>query len=161
TDKDGLLDAWETNQGYTDAVSQNWIALPGADPGVNHKDLFVQVDYLAVRDANNKVLHSHLPRKAALDAVGDALVAKDVHVHFDLPPTIYQNDGYVISTALAQNGVGGKEISESSLVCAGALCPFPNQAAVAWKGGFESLKESGNFQPGRDQSYRYALVGHA
>ena len=32
TDRDGLLDIWEQNQGYTDAVSNNQISLPNANP---------------------------------------------------------------------------------------------------------------------------------
>src|SRR5581483_2531054 len=48
TDGDGLLDVWEQNQGYTDAVSNQWVALPGANP--NKKDLFVEVDYLSNLD---------------------------------------------------------------------------------------------------------------
>src|SRR5262249_33836326 len=31
TDQDGLLNVWENNQGYTDAVSGQFVALPGAN----------------------------------------------------------------------------------------------------------------------------------
>ena len=98
TDGDGLLDVWEQgdNPGYTDAVSGLPVALPGANP--NHKDLFVEVDYLTSKDSNGKVLHSHLPKEAALDAVGDAFLTHDIHVHFDLGSNIYQGDPYVVQT---------------------------------------------------------------
>src|SRR5882724_861544 len=43
-DGDGLLDVWEDNHGYTDAVSGQSVALPGADK--SKKDIFVEVDYL-------------------------------------------------------------------------------------------------------------------
>ena len=171
TDGDGLLDTWENNKGYTDEVSGNPIALPLADPF--KKDLFVQIDYLALRDANNNILHSHLPKQAALDAVGDAFGAagKNINLHFDLPSSIYSGDQYVVST-----GHGGNEISESALVCTdpaqpgpGQLCAFPNQPAVSWKGGLLAVQNGvlafqngvGAFQAGRTQSYHYALFGHS
>jgi hypothetical protein len=172
TDGDGLLDVWEgPSQGYTDAVSGNFIALPGADP--SHKDLFVETDYLALRGANNNILHSHLPKQAALDAVGAAFAAKNIDVHFDLPSGIYSGDTYVVSTVA---GAGGNEISESALVCTdpaqpapGQLCAFSNQPAVSWKGGLLALQNGalafqngvGAFQAGRTQSYHYALFGHS
>jgi len=147
---DGLLDVWESKsnspQGYTDAVSGQFVALPGADP--NAKDLFVEVDYLTLRDSTtNNVLHSHLPKQAALDAVAQAFAAQTppINVHFER----------------------GNEIPESALLCSdasGRLCAFPNQPAVSWKGGFESVKNDpalGKFQPGRAQSYRYLLSGHS
>ena len=84
--------------------------MPGANPNI--KDLFVEVDYLTSRDSAGKVLHSHLPKKAALDAVGDAFNAHDINVHFDLGSNIYQDDPYVVPA-----GAGGNEISESSLLC--------------------------------------------
>jgi len=160
TDRDGLLDIWEQNQGYTDAVSNSQISLPSAN--ANTKDLYVEVDYLALRDAQKNLLHSHLPKQQALDAVGNAFAdaSPPINVHFDLPAGIYQNDPYVISTA-----VGGNEISESALLCASSTnCAFPNQPSISWKGGFEAVKNDptlGNFQPGRGQAYRYALFGHS
>jgi hypothetical protein len=76
---------------------------------------------------------------------------------------------------------GGKQIDEAALVCTdpaqpapGTLCAFPsfvsnnpasnNLIATSWKGGFKFVQNTanlGDFQPGRDQSYRYALFGHA
>jgi hypothetical protein len=158
SDLDGLLDTWEQNQGYTEAVTGQSILLPGANPSV--KDLFVEVDYLALKNGNT-LLHSHLPKQQALDAVGSAFANRNLNIHFDLPSGIYPNDPYVIST-----GIGGNEIPESSLVCtdAAALCAFPNQPAISWKGGFEAVKNdpnSGKFQTGRAQAYRYAVFGHS
>lgn len=178
SDADGLIDSWEQNQGYTDAASGNHIALPGADPG--KKDLFVQVDYLTLRDPNNRnpltnVLHSHLPKKQALDSVGQAFFNQHINVHFDLPSGIYTGDPFVISTGANQQWVGGNEIPESSLVCLGANCAFPNQPAVSWKGGLEAVQNTQYpnaplsppapptpyFQSGRGLSYRYVLFGHS
>jgi hypothetical protein len=162
SDGDGLVDVWETNQGYIDAVSDQPVALPGANP--YRKDIFVELDYLSNLDGSaGAYLHSHLPKQAALDAVGDAFLNQNIMVHFDLGPGIYQGDPYVIST-----GVGGNSISEGQLLCTdgAALCAYPDQPAVGWKGGFESLKNSispklGSFQPGQATSYHYLLFGHS
>jgi hypothetical protein len=161
-DQDGLLDTWEQNQGYFDVVNNQSIALPGAN--ANTPDLFVELDYLTLRDNLGNIVHSHLPKQAALDAVGDAFAAQPhgIKVHFDLPAGIYGGDpnGYIIST-----GAGGNEILESSMVCADpATCAFPTQPAVSWKGGLEAVQNDpllGNFQAGRAQSYHYVLFGHS
>ncbi len=172
TDGDGLLDIWETNQGYTDAVSGNFVALPGANP--IQKDIFVELDYLVNYNADGSVQHSHLPKQAALDAVGSAFANQKppINVHFDVG-NVYQNgDNYIIA-----NGAGGNSIPESALACTDngtpPLCPFPGQAAIAWKGGLVFARDTatmpgtnppvplGNFQPGRQQSYHYVLSGHS
>jgi len=179
TDGDGLLDVWETgnNPGYTDAVSSQWVALPGANPNV--KDLFIEADYLSNLDGSSGTyLHSHLPKQAALDAVAATFSAQNINVHFDLGPGIYQGDPNVITypvptpnplpagTLAPQAGTGGNAISEGSVLCTDGttLCAFPGQPAIAWKGGLAFLQNQptqGNFQPGRSQSYHYALFGHS
>jgi hypothetical protein len=177
TDGDGLLDEWETNQGYTDATTGQWVALPGANP--NGKDVFVELDYLNNMDGSaGPYLHSHLPKQAALDAAGTAFANQNIQVHFDLGPGIYQGDPYVISypvstpsplpagTLAPQAGSGGNSISEGQVLCndGATLCAYPGQPAVGWKGGFEYIKNSttlGNFQPGRATSYHYVLFGHS
>jgi hypothetical protein len=173
TDGDGLLDTWEDNQGYTDAGSGYWVPLPGANKSV--PDIFVELDYLTNMDAGVASLppHSHLPRQAALDMVGKAFAAHNIHIHFDLGPKIYPGDPYVISYpvatppgATAFPDAGGNAISESSLLCTdgATLCAFPGQPAVAWKGGLVYVQNQatlGNFEPGRAQSYHYMLWGHS
>jgi hypothetical protein len=160
SDGDGLVDVWENNQGYTDAVTGQQVTLPGANP--NKKDLFVELDWLSNLDGlAGANLHSHLPKQAALDAVGTVLANQGISVHFDLGPGIYLGDPYVIS-----QGTGGNAISEGSLMCTdgATLCAYPNQPAIGWKGSFESIKNfpgPGNFQPGRSKSYHYILSGHS
>ena len=158
SDGDGLLDVWEDNDGYTDAASGQWVSLPGANP--NEKDIFVEVDYLTKLDGSADQ-HSHLPKQAALDAMGNAFADKSIRVHFDLGAGIYPGDQFLISS-----GTGGNAIPEGLVLCTDGitLCAFPGQPAVAWKGGFEFIKNEptlGNFQPGRRQSYHYLLFGHS
>jgi hypothetical protein len=188
TDGDGLLDVWEEKdqQGYTDAVSGQWVALPGADP--NNKDIFVEIDWLSNLDLSagpNSLKHSHLPKEEALRAVGDAFDHQHITVHFDLGPGIYQGDPYVISypvsipsplppgTLVPQAGAGGNAISEGKILCTAALCAYPGQPAVSFKGGLEVVEHTltldpitnrpvlGDFQPGRSRSYHYVLFGHS
>jgi hypothetical protein len=182
TDGDGLLDKWESDQGYTDAVpdamgNHQWVALPGADP--NFKDIFVELDYFSNLDGSaGPILHSHLPKRDALDAVGALFLNQNIKVHFDLGPGIYPVDPYVISypvqinlppgTSPPQMGAGGNSISEGGplLLCkdGAQLCAFPGPPAVGWKGGLSFVQNSptlGNFQSGRGQSYHYILFGHS
>jgi len=155
---DGLLDVWKQNQGYIDALSNQWVSLPGATLG--QKDLFVEIDWLSNGDLSaSTYAHSHLPKQAALDMVGNALCRRNPvtllcqgsNVHFDLGPGIYQDDQYVITYPVPQPpsgvptfpGAGGNAISEGLLVCkeTPTLCQFPSQplvpapATVGWKGG--------------------------
>ena len=163
SDGDGLIDTWETNQGYTDVVSGNTVALTGADP---HKpDIFVELDYLSNLDGGVAALprHSHLPKYQALKNVGDLLLNQHgINIHFDVG-SAYQGSTYIIP-----DGTGGNLVPESSVYCDGTketsttLCAFPNQPAIGWKGDFQAFQSTlGNFQAGREQSYHYIISGHS
>jgi hypothetical protein len=162
SDGDGLIDSWEDNQGYTDVVSGNLVALPGASSLT--PDIFVELDYLSNLDGlvAGSPLHSHLPKYQALKNVGDLLSSPGhgINVHFDVGGA-YQGLPYII-----QNGTGGNAVSESLLYCAdGATpCAYPTQPAIGWKGDFRAFQNDpgfGNFQPGREQSYHYIISGHS
>jgi hypothetical protein len=155
-DKDGLVDAWEDGQGYTDPVS-GWVPLTGADKTV--KDIFVEVDYLTALGPNNTG-HSHLPKQEALDKVGQAFAnapvdcdangCKGVHIHFDVG-NVYQKpmaggpsvacatgmcDPYIVpyNPGFAP---GGNEIPESVTLCndGAQLCAYPGIPTIGWKAG--------------------------
>jgi hypothetical protein len=156
--RDALLPVWKTNQGYTDAKLGQPVALPGADKTGQFQDIFFEVDYLcnlATCDPNaSGYLHSHLPKQQALDMVGDAFAAKNVHAHFDVGSN-YQKNG-VVNCSTTSNacpdpyiipaGTGGNAIPESAVVCKDGttttLCQFPGQVAVGWKGGFLFVKDN-------------------
>lgn len=57
-DGDGLLDTWETSGIDIDGDGTVDLTLPGATP--DHKDLFVEVDYMDVTGADD---HTHDPRR--------------------------------------------------------------------------------------------------
>lgn len=157
SDGDGLLDVWENSNGYTDAVSGQAVALPGADSGT--LDIFVELDYLTKLDGTTSA-HSHLPKQAALDNVGGMFSNHGIHVHFDVGNN-YPGDPYVIA-----NGTGGNATPESAVLCTdgATFCEFPGQPAIGWKAGFEFFQNDpalGNFQSARSQSYHYILFGHS
>jgi hypothetical protein len=184
TDNDGLLNSWESGQGYTDVMTGRWVPLPGADP--NTKDVYVNLDYLTNLDGSaGPYIHSHLPKQKAIDQVGDAfknapvdcdaqgLNCKGVRVHFDLGVDsnghqIYPGDAYVIADT------GHNAIPESAILCQDSqagLCQFPGQVATGWKNGLLYLENFavspntnppvGYFDPARKDSYHYVLFGHA
>jgi hypothetical protein len=150
TDGDGLLNVWETDQGYYDAKDGSWVPLPGATNGV--KDLFVEVDYLVKTGTG---AHSHLPKQAALDKVGDAYAnnGHNIKVHFDVGNNYQNGDPYIITytapdSSTLPDGRGGNVIDEDSIACHDdllasppKLCAFPDTpGVVAFKGGFTFLK---------------------
>lgn len=162
SDGDGLIDIWETNQGYTDVVSGNPVALPGAHQF--QPDIFVEIDSLSNLDGKVNTLppHSHLPKFQALKNVGDLLSSKEhgIAIHFDVG-NAYQGEG---SPYIIPNGAGGNSVSESLVYCAdgATLCAFPNQPAIGWKGDFQAFQSTlGSFQAGREQSYHYIISGHS
>jgi hypothetical protein len=179
TDGDGLLDVWEDNQGYTDAISGQFVALPGANKLV--KDIFLETDYLSNVDGGaGAYLHSHLPRQAALDMVGDSFAKQNVHLHFDVGPTNYLGNCSTTNPAacpdpyIVQGGTGGNAISESATVCTDSttLCQYPGTPSVGWKEGLLFIRNNarlpgntsvpmGDFQFGRKDSYHYLLFGHS
>lgn len=190
SDKDGLLDTWEDSQGYTDISSGpsngQWVALPGANKST--PDIFVELDYLSNLDLKaSSLAHSHLPKQAALDMVGAAFHNQGINVHFDVG-SVYQQDPYVVKypvsvpsplpagTTAPPATAGGNAISEGALLCTDsntALCAFPGQPAIGWKGGFLFVQKQaslqiganpfplGSFEAGRRHSYHYVLFGHS
>jgi hypothetical protein len=162
SDNDGLLDIWKTNQGYTDLSNGEFVSLPGAVRG--QKDLFLQIDYLASHDfitSGGALGHSHKPKQAAMDMVGDAFSLQGIHLHVDCG-NCYAGDPYVIP-----GGLGGNVIDEDTVTCQDNpaanppfFCAFPGQTVTGWKGGFSFLKNQ-HFQHGRQLSYREGIFGHA
>jgi hypothetical protein len=185
SDGDGLLDVWETGQGYNDAISvQNglpnpFVALPGANPLA--KDIYAEIGYLTDLDGSvpGELPHSHLPKQQALDMVGDAFAKQGINIHFDvgsnyagLPSTACTGVACPTDPYIIQNGTGGKPIPESATLCTDPVCEFPGTPAVGWKGGYLFVKDNptvpgnpavplGNFQFGRKSSYHYVLFAHA
>jgi len=167
SDSDGLLDAWETAQGYTDVKDGSFVALPGATLG--QKDLFIQLDSMCSTvkadgtcDTTNG--HSHAPDPAATAMMTSAFTARGINLHL-----------------VPGNVIPESTCTDDNTASPPKLCPYPGQAGVVgWKGGFEFLKNQPlnypdeasceaatspacirRFQHGRKDSYHYALFGHS
>lgn len=152
---DGLLDLWKSAQGYTDMKDGSFVALPGTTPG--QQDLFIQIDYMVSHDfitSGGTLGHSHMPKQAALDKVGDAFLAQGIHAHFDVGNNYQNGDPYIIPAA---SSGGGNVIDESTVTCQDnpastppLYCQFPGEPATAWKGGFTRLKNQPLNYPDED-----------
>lgn len=165
SDHDGLLDMWESAQGYTDVKDGSFVALPGASP--NQRDIYVQLDYMCSIVNPNGTCdttsgHSHLPLQQALTMTTNSFAAKGVNLHFDV-----------------KNAIQEEACSDDLASSPPKLCPYPNQeGVVSWRAGFTFLKNqplnypdeatcqansncTRRFQHGRKDSYHYAISGHS
>jgi hypothetical protein len=150
SDRDGLLDVWES--ATAPVTDPNGRPLPnlaamGADK--DHKDLFVEVGYMQAAEGTTyggvaKPQHSHLPDEAALNAMGDVFKDNGINVHFDVGSN-YQDSPYVIRADRAR---GGEAIDETVTSCSrGAtdppwVCQFSGYpGTVGWKTGFKFLRD--------------------
>ncbi len=174
TDNDGLLDIWESSQGYTDVATGQAVALPGAN--LNQKDIFVQLDYMCsgtvdmAADFSGSTCDtssggvSLQPPAGAVTMMTNMFTLKGINLH-------------LIPTYAVQEQTCTDNPSASPPV----YCPYPGQAGVvAWKGGYEFVKNQPlnysdetscqqatngpcirRFQHGKKDSYHYALFGQA
>lgn len=90
TDGDGLCDEWEKN-GIRDANGNMLLDLPamGADP--NHKDIFVEIDYMdcALGGCAPGDNHTHFPDPAELQDIVNAFDTAPVNTNPDGKPGIH------------------------------------------------------------------------
>jgi hypothetical protein len=151
TDKDGLLDKWEDNGGYTDALDGTFVPLVGACSGGpnqpatcaarngNTQDVFLQMDYLCDGTVANP--------SATGAAACDPSTSTTGHSHYLDPNGQVMSD---LTNVFSNRGItlhltGGYAVQEA--VCSTAtesshlLCPYPNQKGVlGWKVAVELLK---------------------
>ncbi|MCU0250441.1 MAG: hypothetical protein MUE61_09545 [Vicinamibacterales bacterium] len=153
SDKDGLLDVWESST--TTLYDPNGQPLPNlAAMGANKdvKDLFIEIGYMKI-DAETsyggvlKPAHTHLPTPAALKLMGDAFAKELINVHFDVGGgySAGEASAYVIPAGLAR---GGEAIDETATVCPPGgpdqpwVCQFSEYpGTVGWKTGFRFLRD--------------------
>jgi hypothetical protein len=183
TDHDGLLDVWETKGlhlnigvpgqpatfgGCQDYPNESCVNLPamGADP--NKQDIFVEIDWMHGTDGH--LQHLHIPKYAALNAIGSTFLNHGIALHFDVGNN-YPGSPFIIPAAY---GRGGEVIEESSLTCPipksqTAACTYSEPyAVVGWKKGLHTVKDGlpslglpSHFDHIRKDVFRYVLFGHA
>lgn len=150
TDGDGLPDLWETSGVTVDGVFVDLPAM-GADP--NHKDLFVEVDFM--RDA----AHSHQPEQEALRIVTQAFATAPV-ANPDGQPGIWLHvdsgpDDVMNPKTGARWGTLSRvdEIPEQRFMMSGS-----RQTGPDWN-EFQPLKDR-YFTAARRTTFRYCVFGH-
>ncbi len=188
TDRDGLLDIWETKglhrntkvspatfgtcSDYPAEPCENLPAM-GADP--TKRDIFIQMDWM---HGTSGVTHVHMPKLAALSQVASTFALHGIRLHFDVGiSNNYQGNvcgsapcGFIIPAAYAQ---GGSDISESTLLCQDNLpkhtCDYHQLYPVlSFEFGFASVRDgnkllniSPHFAQDRLNVFHYALFAHA
>jgi hypothetical protein len=134
TDYDGLLDTWETNGMHFDAGDSTHAAtfgdctagapcvdLPHMGARFDKKDVFAEIDWMQTTNGSGNVLHSHIPKYAALKAVGDTFANHNISLHFDVGSAEYQKGSAFFS---AVYGAASPEfLSGSPIHCSCRLCP--------------------------------------
>ncbi|HKP57467.1 MAG TPA: DUF4114 domain-containing protein [Polyangiales bacterium] len=150
TDGDGLWDDWELHGADTDGDGTIDLDLPGAGADPNHKDIFVEVDWMDCATAGGDCAagdtHDHKPKAAAVTAAVNAFAAAPVpnpdgttgiNLHLDL------------SNAIAHQNV----------LNINGLC-FAGGAGI---GSFDTVKaDPANFGPNNPRrfAYHYSLWSH-
>jgi uncharacterized repeat protein (TIGR01451 family) len=163
TDGDGLLDEWETggfvdmnDNGVLDAGDFDFSTLPAANqPDVNHKDLYVEVDWMQVdADGDGIVVfdpdspgdHTHAMAAGAPGSVPTGTPLDTIIPVFAVAPVANPDavNGINLHIDVGQMGGGG---------------PIPETVGVNFDSGFEAVKAA-NFNPVRQLVFRYALRKH-
>ena len=139
TDNDGLLDVWETKGlhlnigdsthpatfgGCADYPAERCVNLPAMGASPTKPDVFMEIDWLHGTQPTD---HLHIPKIAALNAVGDTFANHGIAMHFDVGNNYqgkyYQNNTqvspYIIQAAGLPKGSlqGGEVLEESDLLC--------------------------------------------
>ncbi len=139
TDGDGLPDAWEKN-GYTDPDNMKFVDLPGMGAKFDHKDLFVEIDYMVAGD------HTHKPLAAGISKIIKAFKkapvlnpdgTMGVNLHVDTGQGGLFNGG----EALAHQTVLGGVISND------------------WASAFDVIKMA-HFASEREHIFHYLIFAH-
>ncbi len=191
SDRDGLLDVWETSGlhfnpgnatspatfgGCSNYPSEPCVDLPNMGAVNGQKDLFVEIDWL--EDSN----HTHKPKLDALLQVAAAFKNGGnggnggVRVHFDVGDNYQSSTGtdkIFVPSGLGQGGQltaqGGEPITESSLRCSISPCTYSVPYSVlSFKKGFSGVRDGypalnipRHFSRLRKDIFHYTLFAHA
>lgn len=161
-DGDGLFDTWETSGIDIDGDGTADLTLPGATP--DHKDIFVELDYMALTGTGN---HTHHPQRTPSGAVLAVDPIQSVTNAFAAAP-VSNPDG---TTGIRLHIVVGEEIAEQNpLVWGTAGTGFDaikrGAPAGPCTGHFGTPTERGspncaNILRAKKLAYRYAISAHS
>ena len=185
SDRDGLLDVWEsrgvhvnpgdasheaTFGGCADYPRERCVNLPAMGALNGTPDIFVEIDWMhEIGTAGGPAAHEHKPKLDALAALAATFRLHNYAVHFDVGNN-YQGNTFIVPAALAQ---GGEIIEENpGLLCPNAatrVCAFMQPySALSWKIGFQGVRDGApklgippHFVHDRWNVFHYVLFGHA
>jgi probable HAF family extracellular repeat protein len=177
TDGDGLCDEWELN-GVT--LDGQFIDLPAMGANPNHKDVFVQTDYMETSvpscDANGCVLgHSHQPKQSSMAFLAAIFAAAPVtnpdgkpgiNLHVDCGPDCLMNpvNGQTWGTFSQAQRVPHVDPVTNSVNVLGQPVVNPacqndlSKCDYSWA-DFDQIKTA-NFSTARSRIFHYALFAH-
>jgi len=174
-DYDGLLDVWETKGlhvnkqvspatfgGCSDYPGEPCVNLPAMGANANTPDIYLEFDWLRGTD------HVHIPKYAAVSAIGATLANHNIALHADMG-SYNQGKPYIIPAAHAK---GGQVIDEATLGCPNKWvtdCAFYEPYSVlSYKRGFHAVKDGfklldipPHFDSARKDIFHYVLFAHA
>lgn len=157
-DGDGLLDSWETNGLDVDHDGVIDIDLPAMGASVDHKDLFVEVDWME-KDPTFSLFAgrsvggvSYAPNLDALKDVSDAFLHKDTRVHIDAGPNSIMNP--ITGEKWGDRSRANRVPYVENLVPEHGS---GDDAYYDWT-KFNATKD-GNFESARQYVFRYAIYG--
>jgi hypothetical protein len=151
SDGDALFDSWETNGYDHDGDGQIDVDLPtmGADP--QHKDIFVEVDYMGASASTP----SHRPKDRAMQRIIDAFAnapvsnpdgTTGINLHIDYGPDTVMD---------ANTGLTWDSLSQADeLPFADTIQPIGSQ--WSWS-SFDNLKQ---LDPARAKIFHYVIFAH-
>lgn len=150
SDGDGLWDDWERFGADTDGDGTVDLDLPGLGADPNHKDIFVEIDWMdcavAGGDCAAGDTHDHRPKAAAITAVVDAFAAAPV-------PNPDGTTGVNLHLELSN------AIAHQNVLNINGLC-FAGGAGI---GSFDDVKaDAANFGPNNPRrfAFHYAMWTH-
>lgn len=159
-DRDSLLDGWETNGIDFDNDGTVDLDLPamGADP--NHKDVFIEIDYMVLDGAGG---HSHKPKADAL-AIAIAMFANapltnpdgttGIRLHIDAGSDTIMNP--------VTNATWGTRSKSDALTHQNTLGSATPTGRYNWS-AFDTIKGTGtpgNFDVQRADVFHYCIFAH-
>jgi len=167
TDRDSLLDSWETNGIDFDNNGTVDLDLPamGADP--QHKDIFVEIDYMVLGGATG---HTHKPKAAALQTVINAFNnapvsnpdgTTGIHIHIDAGADTIMNP--VTNETWGTRSQSDVLTHQNNLGTCPETSPGSGNRPYNWT-AFDALKGvgvPGSFSIQRADVFHYNIWGHS
>jgi hypothetical protein len=128
--KDGILQVWKNNQGYTDVATGQFVSLADVtDPPTTHQqDIFIQMDHVV--DSSD-----FTPDPVAVSMVKNAFLANGHNIHLHI------TDASKITGIAGANAIQEPGCTDKPSNSPPEYCQYPKQPGITtWRYGFEFVK---------------------